>query len=64
MELAWESPGGQEAGPSGSQALGHPGIPGSPVIIEKGVGALRLDLARAKGEKGEVWLVIQEEFLA
>lgn len=38
-------------GPSGSQALGHPGAAGSPGRAENRVEACGLDLAWGKGEK-------------
>lgn len=48
--------------PSGSEALGHPGLPGSCGRAENGVGAHGLDLAQSKGGRGKelrlvpVWL--------
>ena len=40
-------------GPSGSQALGHPGPPGSCKRAENGVGACGVDLAWGRGGKRE-----------
>ena len=45
----------ERPGPSGSQALGHPGATGSHRRAENGVGVWGLDLA--KGQRGEEWRV-------
>ena len=45
-------------GPSGSQALGHPGTSRNCERAENGVGAFRMDLTQGQGNGGEeLWLV-------
>jgi hypothetical protein len=51
-------------GPSGSQTLGHPGVPGNRGRAENEVGAQGLDLVRGWGRKQGAPLVPRGESLS